>query len=138
MTRPRASPARCATSPPPPLPPTLVSRIHGLGAQVRAMLRGALEAFARTDPEEAARWRAKDRELDLEAEALMRELFTYVLEHDPSIARTNDVFTIARALQRIGDHACNICEYVIYLAKGRDVRHVSPEMLARAAARRQD
>ncbi|HHO67549.1 MAG TPA: phosphate signaling complex protein PhoU [Gammaproteobacteria bacterium] len=101
----------------------LVTRIGEMGRHVREMVRGALDAFAHLDTDKAVEIWNRDRRVDEEYESLMRELMTFMMEDPrtiPSILET--VFSI-RALERIGDRATNICEYVIYLVKGKDVRH---------------
>ncbi len=101
----------------------LVTRIAEMGQHVREMVRGALDAFAHLDTDKAVEIWDRDRRVDEEYESLMRELMTFMMEDPrtiPSILET--VFSI-RALERIGDRATNICEYVIYLVKGKDVRH---------------
>ena len=95
-----------------------------LGKSVLAILNGALDAFARLDVEAAIGVAARDPEVDQEFESLTRLAITHMMEKPASVKSLLRVNWCARALERIGDHAVNICEEVVFLVKGSDVRHL--------------
>jgi phosphate transport system protein len=97
------------------------------------MLRRALDAFARLDAAAAARVCAEDAVIDEEFRAIIRQLITFMMEDPRTITMSLQVVWVAKAFERIGDHAKNIAEYVIYIVKGRDVRHIPLAELEREA-----
>jgi len=98
--------------------------IRHLGDQVKRMVHDVLDAYARLDVDAALKVVRDDDEADKEYQDLIRMLITYMMEDPRSISEVLDVIWAARALERIGDHAKNIGEYVIYLVKGKDIRHL--------------
>lgn len=109
--------------------PSFRKELRHLGELVISMLRDALDAFARLDVEKAIRTAERDDDVNAEYETLERLLATYLVEDPRQVSKLFKITWCARALERIGDHSVNICEYVIYLVKGKDVRHTSFEKI---------
>jgi phosphate transport system protein len=99
------------------------------------MLRKALDAFARLDVNAAAQVVRQDSEVDSAFKSIMRQLITYMMEDPRTITHSLQILFIAKAIERIGDHSKNISEYVIYMVKGRDVRHIGVEEIEKEVAR---
>jgi len=98
--------------------------LRALGEHVQAMVHDSLDAFSRLDPTDALDVVEEDKLVDEEYDQITRSCITWMMEDPRTIRRFMDVSWTARALERIGDHAKNIAEYVIYLVHGRDVRHL--------------
>lgn len=95
------------------------------------MLRQSLDAFARLDVAMAAQVVRQDEKVDEEFRAIMRYLITFMMEDPRTISTSLEILFVAKAIERIGDHAKNMSEYVIYMVKGRDVRHVTVDEIDR-------
>jgi phosphate transport system protein len=108
------------------------SEIQCMSAIVIDMLRQALDGFARLDAEAAPEIARRDQQVDASFRAILRELLTYMIEDPRTISATLDIVFIAKALERVGDHAKNLSEYVVYMIKGKDVRHLSAEQIEQA------
>jgi phosphate transport system protein len=97
------------------------------------MLRNALDAFARLVLAVAAKVVRQDEQVDSEFKSIMRQLITFMMEDPRTISHALDIMFIAKSIERIGDHSKNMSEYVVYLVKGKDVRHTSLETIEREA-----
>ena len=95
------------------------------------MLRKSLDAFARLDLACAAQVVRQDEQVDEEFRTIMRYLITFMMEDPRTISTALEILFVAKAIERIGDHAKNMSEYVVYMVKGRDVRHVTVEEIER-------
>jgi phosphate transport system protein len=90
-----------------------------------AQLRKALDAFARLDTAQAVAVLKADDQIDREFDGLLRKLITYMMEDPRTISASIDLVFVAKAIERVGDHAKNLAEAVIYIVKGTDVRHTA-------------
>jgi phosphate transport system protein len=110
-----------------PAPP-LVEVRHAAEAAI-LMLRRTLDCFARLDADAAAEVIREDAGIDTEFRSILRQLITYMMEDPRTISTALEIVWIAKAIERIGDHAKNMAEYVIYIVKGTDVRHTGSARL---------
>ncbi|EOK5732224.1 phosphate signaling complex protein PhoU [Vibrio vulnificus] len=101
--------------------------LEPLARQAIQMLHLVLDAFARMDVDAAAEVHKMDDKIDAEYEAVIRQLMTYMMENPKNIPNILQVMWSARAIERVGDRCQNICEYIIYFVKGKDVRHLGEQ-----------
>ena len=99
------------------------TEVRHLGQSVSRMLANALDAFARFDVDAAMRTLEEDKQIDLDYKTALRELVTYMMEDPRSISRVINVLWVIRSLERIGDHAKNLCEQIVFVVKGKDIRY---------------
>ncbi|AKR44337.1 MULTISPECIES: phosphate signaling complex protein PhoU [Methylophilus] len=107
------------------------NEIKSMVAIVREMLRTSLDSFARLDVSQTVEVAKQDEQVDEQFRAAMRQLITFMLEDPRTISMSLEVLFVAKAIERIGDHAKNISEYVVYMVKGKDIRHTSLEDIER-------
>jgi phosphate transport system protein len=107
------------------------NEIKAMVSLVREMLRTALDGFARLDVSKTVEVAKQDELVDEQFRAAMRQLITFMLEDPRTISMSLEVLFVAKAIERIGDHAKNIAEYVVYMVKGKDVRHTSVQEMER-------
>ena len=113
----------------PPPDALLLNDAFRMSTLATRMLHDVLDALARLDVDKAIEVARGDTELDHEFQAALRRLSTYIMEDARNVGHIINVTFIIKSLERIGDHSKNIAEYVVFLVKGKDVRHVSPESI---------
>ncbi|HAN55422.1 MAG: phosphate signaling complex protein PhoU [Pseudomonadota bacterium] len=113
---------------------TRFNEIKFMAGLVLEMLRRALDGFARLDVTSAADIARQDMQVDEEFHLMMRHLITYMMEDPRTISVFIDIMFVAKAIERMGDHAKNMSEYVVYMVKGKDVRHTTVEEIERIAS----
>ena len=104
--------------------------VHHITDAALTMVRAALDAFARLDVELAETVIRSDQAVDIEFKSIVRQLITHMMEDPRTITTALDIIWIARAVERIGDHAKNVAEHVVYIVEGRDIRHPPKEAQA--------
>ncbi len=111
------------------------NEIKYMSSVVLEMLRRALDGFARLDVSSAADIVRQDMQVDEEFRLVLRHLITFMMEDPRTISVFIDIMFVAKAIERMGDHAKNMSEYVVYMVKGKDVRHTTVEEIERVAQR---
>ena len=99
--------------------------VRHISQQVMSMLHDVLHAFSRQDVSLALAVKSRDEQVDMEYRSAMRTLITFMMEEPRNIGRVLNVIWVVRALERIGDHVCNIAEQIVYMVQGSDIRHAS-------------
>jgi len=107
--------------------------VRVMAASAGRQLHDALDAFARLDEKQATRLIVADKEIDREYRAVMRNAVTFMMEDPRTISAALDTVWVAKAIERIGDHAKNIAEYVIYIVEGKDIRHTDYAIMQQAS-----
>jgi phosphate transport system protein len=113
---------------------TRFGELRSMLDKVKSMVSQALDAYARLDPSIAPAVAAADNDVDAEFDGVTRQLITHMMENPRNISAALDILFLAKAIERIGDHATNMTEHVVYMVQGHDVRHVAPETLAKVSA----
>lgn len=109
----------------------LLDDLRAMGARVQGMLHQCLDAFARLDVEAALRINNEDLEVNKLYKKVLDDLVRHMAQNPNTLDISLDILWCLRAIERVGDHVTNICEYVIFLVKGKDVRHLSREDMLR-------
>ncbi|WP_426175608.1 phosphate signaling complex protein PhoU [Massilia sp. TWR1-2-2] len=104
--------------------------VRTIASETSDMLHDALDSFARLDGKQALALIAHDVVIDHEFRSIMRNLITFMMEDPRTISSALDTLWVAKAIERIGDHAKNIAEYVIYVVEGKDIRHTKPAVVS--------
>lgn len=113
---------------------TQIVEMQHMGELTATMLHDVLDAFVRLDAEAAVRIVRRDKDVNRYFRAIVRQLVTYMMEDPRTITAALDIIFIAKSMERVGDHCKNIAEDVIYIAKGRDVRHIGFKALKQEAS----
>lgn len=106
-------------------------RINHVARLTLDMLRQSLDAFANLDISAVVQVVRQDEQVDEEFRNIMRYLVSFMMEDPRTISSALEILFVAKALERIGDHAKNMSEYVVYMVKGRDVRHITADEIER-------
>ena len=104
--------------------------VHHIAEAALTMVRESLDAFARLDAELAEKVIRSDQAVDIEFKSIVRQLITHMMEDPRTITTSLDIIWIARAVERIGDHAKNVAEHVVFIVEGKDIRHPPKEAKA--------
>lgn len=113
-----------------------MSEVVHMSGHVSQMVHDALDTLARMDTDLALKVAKQDQAIDREYEAILRQCVTFMMEDPRTIRRVMDIVWSVRSLERIGDHAKNIAEHVIYFVEGKDVRHHSLDAVEREMAKK--
>lgn len=111
------------------------AEIKTMANLAREMLHMSLDAFARSDATKVLPIAQMDEQVDDQYQMTIRHLITFMLEDPRTISMSLEILFVSKAIERIGDHAKNISEYVVYMVKGKDVRHISMEEMEQEATR---
>ena len=111
------------------------AEIKTMANLAREMLHMALDAFARSDATKVLEIAQMDEQVDDQYQMTIRQLITFMLEDPRTISMSLEILFVSKAIERIGDHAKNISEYVVYMVKGKDVRHISMEEMEQEASK---